>query len=111
ALREEVLKLQSGAEIPLVIHETAPVVASVAEAETRLRAAFAGPLSLYADEASGGAAGPWGASPQNIADMLVITRVTAADGTAGYEVHLNPEQFTSFLNGIAPQLITGPQDA
>lgn len=110
-LRGEILKLQAGAEIALVINETPPTVWSVADTAARLEAAFSSPLSLYADPESGGQAGPWAATPENIADMLELTRVDHEDGTATFEVHLNPEQFTSFLSGIAPQLTTEPQPA
>ncbi|GAB4571502.1 MAG: VanW family protein [Anaerolineae bacterium] len=110
-LREQIMRLQSGAEIPLVINETPPTVWSVADAEAKLRAALAGPVSLYADDSSGGAAGPWTATPENIAQMLEVRRVDHEDGTATYDVHLNPEQLASFLSGIAPQLTTAPQPA
>ncbi len=111
ALREAVLRLQPGGEIPLTIVETPPTILSVAEAETRLRAALSGPLALVADAASGGEAGPWVASVENIAAMLEVRRVTNDNGMAAYEVGLNPEQFVSFLNGIAPQLTIQPQPA
>jgi len=111
ALRQEVLKLQTGAEIPLTIVETQPAILAAGEAEARLRAALAGPLSLVADEASGGQAGPWVASVENIAAMLEVRRVTGDDGAPAYEVGLNPEQFASFLNGVAPQLTIQPQPA
>jgi len=110
-LRAEILRLDSGAEIPLVIEETLPVVASVAEAAAQARAALSSPLALYADAESGGEAGPWVAVPETIATMLSIERVTGEDGTASYALRLNPEQFVSFLNGVAPQLATQPQDA
>ncbi len=110
-LREAILNLQAGAEIPLVVHETPPVIWSVDEAEAALRAALAGPLSLYAEGDSGGAAGPWVATPEAIAQMLSVARVEHDDGSAGYEVRLNPEQFQSFLGGIAPQLTTAPRPA
>ncbi len=111
ALRGEVLNLQSGAEIPLVINETPPTVWSTDEAEARLRAALSGPLSLYADPDSGGQAGPWAATREQIAGMIEITREDQPDGTALLDVHLDLEQFMSFLGGIAPQLTTAPQPA
>ncbi|MBN2470127.1 MAG: VanW family protein [Anaerolineae bacterium] len=111
ALRGDILNLQSGAEIPLVINETPPTVWSTDEAESRLRAALSGPLSLYADPDSGGQAGPWAATPEQIAQMIEITREDQPDGTALLDVHLDLEQFTSFLGGIAPQLTTEPQPA
>lgn len=110
-LRGEILKLDAGAEIPLVVNESPPTVWSVADTAARLEAAFASPLSLYADPESGGQAGPWAATPENVADMLELTRVDHEDGTATLEASLNPEQFTSFLNGIAPQLTTEAQPA
>ncbi len=110
-LRDQIMRLQSGAEIPLVIQETPPTIWSAEEAAGRLRAAVAGPLALYADASSGGEAGPWVATPEAIAAMLVVERVEGGDGSASYDVHLNPEQFQSFLSGIAPQLETEPVDA
>ncbi len=111
ALREQIMRLQSGAEIPLVINETPPGNWSAEEAAGRLRAALAGPLSLYADAESGGEAGPWVATPEAIASMLRIEYVEAWDGSSTIEVGLDPEQFQSFLSGIAPQLETEPVDA
>ncbi len=111
ALRERILRLEAGAEIPLVIQETPPTIWSVAEPEAQLRAALSAPLALYAEAEAGGEAGPWVATPENIAQMLAVSRVDYEDGSAGYEVRLNPEQFLSFLGGIAPQLETAPQPA
>lgn len=110
-IRQRVLSLEPGGELPLVVHETEPQVWSVAEAESQLRAALAAPLALYADENSGGAAGPWTATPDQIAQMLTVNRVTNPDGTADFTVNLNPEQLASFLGGIAEQLTTQPQPA
>ena len=110
-LRAAVLRLDSGAEVALVINETPPTIWSVDDAAARLRAAIGGPLSLYAGDEQGGAAGPWVATPEAIANMLVVDRADQPDGSAALEVHLNPEQFQSFLGGIAPQLSTEPQDA
>ncbi len=111
-LRDRVLGLQAGGEIPLVINDTPPAIWSVEAAEAKLRAALSGPLSLYAPaDNSGGEVGPWGATIESIAQMLNVQRVDDADGSAGFEVSLNPEQFQSFLGGIAPQLTTQPRPA
>ncbi len=110
-LRQEILKLESGAEIGLVINETPPAIWSVEEPAAMLAAALSAPLSLYADDSSGGAAGPWVATPEAIALMLDVRRVDDSDGSAAYAVSLNPEQFQSFLDGIAPQLTIAPQPA
>jgi vancomycin resistance protein YoaR len=113
-LRTEILKLESGAEIALVINDTPPTVWTVANAEARLRAALSGPLALFAPEEPGVEgldAGPWTADPAMIAGMLQVERVEHDDGSGGYAVSLNPEQFQSFLQGIAPQLTTDPSPA
>ncbi|MBN1967401.1 MAG: peptidoglycan binding domain-containing protein, partial [Anaerolineae bacterium] len=91
-LRTRILALAAGGEIPLVVQETAPAIASVAEADARLRAALSAPLVLRADAASGGEAGPWVATPDVIAAMLVVERGANADGSVGYVVRLDPEQ-------------------
>lgn len=107
-LREEILTMESGAEIPLVINEMMPAIQSVEEPAAALASALSAPLSLYAEDGSGG---PWDATPEAISLMLEVARVDHPDGSVGYEVRLNPEQFQSFLDGIAPQLTVEPQPA
>lgn len=102
--------LTTGGEIPLVIYETYPTIWNVDEAVGNVRAALSSPLELYADGVNGERLGPWTASVEQIAALLKIDLVDNADGTRRYEVHIDMSAFESFLDELAPGLISSPQD-
>ena len=112
AIREQVVQL-SAAEVPLIIEETAPVVWDATAVAAEINTLLAAPLRLYVpNPRPGDPTDPWVASPEVLAQMLVIEQVANADGvTARYEARLNTETLTNYLEEIAPQFAVRPSDA
>lgn len=103
-LRQVILSLTTGAEIPIVIRESQPTIQDVEEAAALVRAALSSPIQLYLPVAKEGDPGPWQASPEFIGGLLNIQRVEQGDGTARYTVSANAEPLRAFLTELAPQL-------
>jgi len=109
-LDEAILSLARSAEIPLVIHETPPLVWSVDEAMRQIQAAIAAPIILTATDEQGAALGPWTISPQQIAQLLRVERLPNGDGTFSYQVSVAMDAFSAALESLAPGLIASPRD-
>lgn len=110
-VRQVVLNMNTGAEIPLVVRETAPTVPDVSAAAERLQLAVSGPVTLFIEAATTADPGPWEASPDFIGGLLSATRVANDDGTFRYEIGTNPAPLRAFLQGLADQLRIEPEDA
>jgi vancomycin resistance protein YoaR len=106
-----IVSLDTGAEIPLVVHETPPVIWDAEIAANKARAALSSPLTLTADDQQGGTLGPWIASVDQIAALLVVTLNDNGDGTRSYDVEVNMAAFRGFLDTLAPGLVASPKDA
>ncbi len=102
--------METGAELPLVVHETPPVVWNVDEAAQRARLALSGPVTLVATAPDGAPLGPWSADVNQIAALLSIYLADNGDGTQRYEVDISVEAFQSFLENLAAGLVVSPQD-
>ncbi len=109
-LQTIIVQMNTGAEIPLVVNETPPLVWEAEAAAAKVRAAISGTLTLVADDGSGGQLGPWTASVEQIASLLTVQLVDNGDGTRSYDVSVNMEALSTFLESLAPGLITTPQD-
>lgn len=109
-LTEAILSFDSGKEIPLVINETPPIVWNVDDAAQRIRTALAGPISLTATSAFGEQLGPWTVSRDQIAALLSVVLLDNGDGTRSYNVSIDMSAFTTFLDTLAPGLITPAVD-
>ncbi len=106
-----IMRMDTGAEIPLSVGETAPLVTDVEAAATKARAAVSGPITLIAEnpDPQGAPLGPWTATPDQIAVLLYTEPVYNADGTVGYELHVQTDAFRNFLENLAPGLTTEPK--
>jgi vancomycin resistance protein YoaR len=109
-LQNIIVAMNTGAEIPLVVNETPPLVWEAESAAVRVRAALSAPMTLVADDGNGGQLGPWTASIEQIASLLDVQLVDNGDGTRSYQVSVNVDAIGSFLESLAPGLITTPQD-
>lgn len=110
-VRQVVLNLTTGAEVPLIIKETQPAIAEAETVGNQLRQALTGPVQIYVDNPQAGDPGPWEASPEFIAGMFTIVRTDNSDGTAKYELHTNTEPLKNFLQGLAQPLEVQPVNA
>jgi vancomycin resistance protein YoaR len=109
-LQNIIIQMTTGAEIPLVVNETPPLVWEAESAAAKVRTALSAPVTLVADDGNGGMLGPWTASVEQIASLVNVQLVDNGDGTRSYEVSVNVNALGSFLETLAPGLITTPQD-
>jgi vancomycin resistance protein YoaR len=96
--------------IPLVVHETPPVILDATAQAELARQILSAPLTLQVPNAEEGDPGPWSFEPVALAQMLTIQRVQSDQGES-YQVGLNPETIRTFLVNIAPQFARDPQNA
>lgn len=106
-----ILRLDTGAEIPLIIQETPPLMVNTESAALQAQAAISSPITLEAVDAAGQILGPWTASADQIASLLRVEPIYNGDGTISYTVGTNVDAFRAFLETIAPGLRTEPKDA
>lgn len=109
-LREMIMSLQSG-EITVAVEETPPQILSADEAAATINTILAANMQVVIENPYPDDPGPWTASRESLAGMIVIEQVAAGDGTASYAVRLDESQLQSFLNPLAPQLAREPVDA
>ncbi|MBN1564469.1 MAG: VanW family protein [Anaerolineae bacterium] len=107
-LRSEILRFSTHSDINLTVNETPPTVWETDAAAEQVNLALSAPVEFYMMT---GEKGPWVAQIDSLAEMLVIDQVTHDDGTASYTVSISLDQPRDFLNGIAPDLTTTPQNA
>jgi vancomycin resistance protein YoaR len=96
--------------IPLVVHETPPVILDATAQAELARQILSAPLTLQVPNAEEGDPGPWSFEPVALAQMLTIQRVQSDQGES-YQVGLNPETIRTFLVNITPQFARDPQNA
>jgi vancomycin resistance protein YoaR len=109
ALRGMILSLESG-EIEVVVIETPPAIANADAAALAINNLLAADLEVYIDNPAPGDPGPWIATRESLAGMLVVDRMVGED-TAEYAVHLDEARLASFLEPLAPDLARDPVDA
>ena len=93
------------AEVPLVVEETPPLVLDASEQAAIANEILRQPLTLTAD-----GAGPWRLDPPALAAMLQFNLVTDEQG-GRYEVGLDPDSLTAYLDPLAPDLQRRPENA
>jgi vancomycin resistance protein YoaR len=101
------------ADVPLVINETPPRVLDASEEAALVRSILSQPLTLtVGDTAVSGSApdGPWTLEPAELAPMLRFDEVTGEDRSR-YEVNVDSQQLTAFLEPLAPDLERPPENA
>lgn len=111
-VREKVLNLNTGGEIPLVIHEAKPAIQDAEVVGAKIRVALSSPIQIYLEGATDKNNGPWQASPEFIAGMMAVIRKDDGNGTAHYELNVNFDPIRkNLLDGLATQLTVEPQSA
>jgi vancomycin resistance protein YoaR len=104
------LKTMTDGLVPLVVHETPPVILdATAQAELARKILYA-PLTLQIPNAEAGDPGPWTFEPAALVAMLTVQRVKTDNGEI-YQVGLSPDALRTFLMNIAPPLSREPQNA
>lgn len=110
-LRQVILNLTTGAEIPLIVQETQPTIVSAEDAAAKLQTAIASAVQLYIETPKDADPGPWQASPDFIAGLFTVERAVNGDGTARYELRTNLDALRAFLTELAPALTVESQNA
>ncbi len=102
--------LQSGV-VPLLVEETPPAIMDASAQAEMARQILSQPLTLTLP---GGASesGPWTIQPEDLAAMLTIARTAESDSeNPTYQVALNRQLFSIYLNSLAPTLYVDPVNA
>lgn len=110
-LEAAVRRLDTGAEIPLIVNETPPLIWDAEAAAAKARAALSGPVTLVADNPQGGTLGPWTATVEQIAALLEVRVEPDANGARRYDLGVNVAAFRSYLEGLAPGLVSSTRNA
>jgi vancomycin resistance protein YoaR len=99
--------MQSG-DVPLTVEETAPDILDASAQADLARTILSEPLVLMAP-AGGVESGPWTISPADLADMLVISRVSNGEGEDPvYQVAINEDLLVGYLDSLAADLHVDP---
>ena len=104
------LKTLTDGIVPLVVHETPPVILDVSEQAELARQILSAPLVLRIPSAAAGDPGPWSFEPVTLAGMLAIERVQTEQGER-YQVGVSSLALRSLLEQIAPSLVVYPKNA
>lgn len=109
-IRERLLALGPGGEIPLTVREVQPTVTNAEETAAFVRAAISQPITLVAQDANGAPLGPWVIQPQQIAPLVQVALEDRADGTRAYTASVDFSGFAPTIQQLAPGLIIPARD-
>ncbi len=96
--------------VPLIVHETPPMIFDATEQANLARTILSAPLTLTIPDAEEGDPGPWTFDQATLAGMLTIERVNTPEG-ARYQVGLKTDGLRTFLEGVAPSFERTPVNA
>ena len=96
--------------IPLVVHETPPVILDATAQAELARQILSAPLVLQLPNPEPGDPGPWSFEPAALVPMLTIQRVKSENGEV-YQVGLSTDMLRTFFMNVAPPLSREPQNA
>ncbi len=110
-LRQEITTLNSHSVITLEPYQTQPSILDASTAADQINLALSAPVQFYIAAGEGPSQGPWSVPVDTLAKMVSNELVTAADGTAHYEVRLNLDEARAFLDNLSPDLTVQPVNA
>lgn len=112
-IEANIVSLSSGGEVPLIIEETAPRIVDAEAAAAKARAALSAPLTLIAEATTsdGQMLGPWQASVDQIASLLLVGLVENGDGTYRYDISFDPSAYRESVQSLADGLFQPARDA
>lgn len=96
--------------IPLVVHQTDPVILDASKQADLAKSILSQPLTLTLPQGQSGA-GPWSIDAKTLASMLTIEKVKSSDGTYSFQVAIDSSLLSSYLENLAPSLATDPKNA
>ncbi len=101
--------IQQDAQIPIIIHEQAPIVADASETAKQARDILSAPLTMRHPNPDLGLE-PWVIEPKDLANLIVIERQTEGQ-EAGFKLSLNKVSMENYLTSIAPKFVIQPENA
>jgi vancomycin resistance protein YoaR len=104
------MKSMTDGLVPLIVHETAPIILDAEAQAKQARQILSAPLVLQIPNPEQGDPGPWTFEPAALAQMLTIQRIKTGTSEA-YQVGINSDDLRTFLLNIAPGLSREPQNA
>ncbi len=106
ALETHLEKLQSGV-IPLVVVETAPSILDASAQADLAREILSKPLTFTDGE--GDENSTWTISPEDLAAMLIISRVENGEAeNSTYQIALNEDLFRIYLSSLSSEVYVAP---
>jgi vancomycin resistance protein YoaR len=103
------LQTLQDAIVPLVVHETPPVIFDTSQQAAIARSILSQPLTLTLPDGQTDA-GPWTFDISTLASMLTFDTVQTSSG-ATYQVGVNGDLLRTYLANIAPNLAKTSQNA
>lgn len=108
-LLDVALRTMRDSAIPVVIHETPPIIMDASATADNARKILSASLTLTLPAGQSGG-GPWTFDPATLAKMLSIERVEESGG-AFYQVVIKSDLLRSFLENLAPSFLQSHQNA
>ncbi|MBN1427406.1 MAG: VanW family protein [Anaerolineae bacterium] len=105
ALGQLIARLESG-EVEVVVTETPPAIADADEAARTINTILGSDLEIFVENAATGDPGPWIASRESLAEMLVIESANSS-----YTVRLDETKLQDFLEPLDEKLVRDPVNA
>ena len=103
------LQTLQDAIIPLVVHETPPVIMDASQQAELARGILSQPLTLTLPNGQSDA-GPWKFDIPTLAGMLTFDTIKTSSETS-YQVTVNADLLRTYLANLSPSLETTPQNA
>jgi vancomycin resistance protein YoaR len=110
ALIESHVEMLIDGEIDVVVEESAPVIMDVTEQAEIAEKILSETLVIRLPDSGEGDPGPWSFEPEELARMLVIERITTAEGET-YQVGISSQLLRNFLEAIAPSMYLERENA
>ncbi len=96
--------------IPLAVQETSPAILDASNQAEIARKILSAPLVISVPDPQPNDPGPWTFDQQTLSSMLTIEKVNTAEGSR-YQVSINSSNLRAFLQSIAPNFLSFPQNA
>ncbi|MBP7690405.1 MAG: VanW family protein [Anaerolineales bacterium] len=109
-LRGHLLRTEKAA-LALPYLDTAPLVLDASAQAEAARALLSAPLTLTITAPYAGDPGPWTLTPEQVAGLLRITRISAGANAARFELTLDPAGLRAILEPLAEPLQRDARDA
>ena len=109
ALKDPLTNLLN-ASIPLTVKEYEPVILDASSQAETARSILSQPMTLRVSNAADEKLGPWEFSPDTVASMLAIERITGSEGE-NFQIRLDENKLFNIIYPLTPSLSVQPENA